>query len=720
MSEESKGRNPLIIVLCIDVALVIAIAFAFYFYGSSYQKKIEDQNLTDIANVNRSSANVSSVYFQAQLSAMNDAVSYVTANGLSAEQTLQYFTEANSGNKSFELVGTSAKGYAAARQEGGFVPVDYTSASYREFARIFTAAGIADAQEMPCTQEFTDQLTARKSFALYSYLTLADASGTPQRYTLLLVMDSSKITQLIDLDGGYADMSTVIVNEAGDYVFGSSDFKSDNLFEYFYVFNNLSLDQKKTLSTEFTSNHEGCFYLNDSQNRPCAFVYTPIPETEWSCVSCMPLASFKNGINDLIGTLVLVGMLLVLLAFNVAWLLYSNHRFRTSAQREREASSAKTDFLSRMSHDIRTPLNVVIGSTTLARREDNPPETQGYLENIDRSGRFLLSLVNDILDLNKVESGKMDLYPAPYSLAQFRMNIESIIRPLCQEREIDFRIEGETPAESYLLDSVRFDQIFFNLLSNSAKFTPAGGHVTLKYHVDDLPDGTAELKLAVIDDGIGMSEEFQRKMFESFSQERESETAKIEGTGLGLAIVKSLVDLMGGTIEVESKLGQGTAFYLSIPAEIAPDQAPAEQAAADEVKSIAGKHVLLFEDNDVNAQIATRMLEQEGVVVKRASDGAEGLAAFLASTPYHYDAVLMDLRMPHMNGFEAARAIRATERDDADAVPIIAMTANAYDEDARKCLEAGMNAHLSKPVEPAALFSTLAREITHAEAARRH
>jgi signal transduction histidine kinase/AmiR/NasT family two-component response regulator len=459
----------------------------------------------------------------------------------------------------------------------------------------------------------------------------------------------------------------------------------------------------------------GHFYLKDSQNRPCVFVYTPIPETQWFCISCVPLASFKNGTSDITYTLILFGLLVALLAFNVAWLLYSNHRFRIIAQREREASSAKTDFLSRMSHDIRTPLNVVIGSTVLAHREDNPPETQGYLENIDRRGRFLLSLVNDILDLNKVESGKMELYPVPYSLSQFCMNIQAIIKPLCQEKEIDFTIEGTEPGVSFLLDSVRFDQIFFNLLSNSVKFTPSGGHVALRYRVGAMPDGRAKLELDVIDDGVGMSKEFQGQMFESFSQEREGDTAKIEGTGLGLAIVKSLVNLMDGTISVESTLGQGTAFHLTIPAETAPDRNKAEDSGVIDAKSVKGKRVLLFEDNDVNAQIAMTLLEQEGVIVERASDGVEGLEKFTASAPRFYDAILMDLRMPRMDGFQAARAIRASGHDDAATIPIIAMTANAYDEDVRKCLEAGMNAHLSKPVDPVALFSKLAHEIQRAK-----
>jgi hypothetical protein len=265
MDEKNKGRNILIAVLFIDLAFVLAIAFAFYFYGTDYQDKIENQNLTDITNVNRSSANVSSIYFQSQQTILADAVTYVTTHGFTSDETLNYCCESNSGNKSFELIGTGATGYAAVRQGTGFTPVDYTSPSYREFAKIFTTGAVSNTGEAPCTQEFTDELTARKSFAFYSQLTLPDATGAQQNYTLLLVMDSAKISTLIDLDGGYDEMPSVIANKNGDYIFGSNDFKSDNLFRYFYVFNDLSLDQERDYAASFAANSEGCFWP-DPQN----------------------------------------------------------------------------------------------------------------------------------------------------------------------------------------------------------------------------------------------------------------------------------------------------------------------------------------------------------------------------------------------------------------------------------------------------------------------
>ena len=706
-----NGRSGIIAVLCVNALLVCAIVGLFRFYSSGYQDSIREQNLADITNINRSSANISSIYFSNGEGRLSDIAQYVTGRGLTVDEALSYICDSNTGDMSFELVGTDAKGYAAIRTDGGFEPVDYTSKTYTSFASVFTASDTEATDEVACTQEFTDKITASRSFALYARLTLADANGTVTPYTLLGVTKSSDIADMIALDGGYDDMSTVLMNQRGDYLFGSTDFKSDNLFSYFYVFNELSLDQKQELVADFASDGgDGTYYYKDSKGRDCVFVCTEVPDTQWYCVSCVPLSSFHDYSFGQVRTFWIAGLLLAMMCVDISWLVYSNRKLKASARREREASSAKTDFLSRMSHDIRTPLNVIIGSAILARDEPNPPVTQAHLDDIDRSGKFLLSLINDILDLDKVESGKMELYPGPYSLSQFHANIASIIEPLCVEKGIRFVMTGDDDDTPYMLDSVRFNQVFFNLLSNSVKFTDPGGRITLDCRAIPRTEGAA-LNIVVTDDGQGMSEEFQRRMFDSFTQEHDSDTARMQGTGLGLAIVKNLVDLMGGTISVESALGQGTSFHVSIPAVIASGEPVGEATVSSESASIVGRHILLFEDNEINARIARALLERRGAIVDHASDGLGGLAMFSQSEPFHYDAILMDLRMPEMNGYEATHAIRGLERADASSVPIIAMTANAYEEDVRRCLDAGMNAHLSKPIDPDALMSVLAKQI---------
>ena len=711
MGIRSGGRLSSLLIFCVNLALIGATVAVFVLYSISYRDKLREQNLADIANINQAAASISSAFFRNQEKRLTDAVRYGTMRAFTRDEMLSYICDANSDeNSGYELIAADGRGFASVRQDDGFAAVDYTSGDYAALRQVFAAAD-TPADGVLCTPEFTDRYTARRSFALYDYIDLRGENGGTERMTLLAVFRSSDFSGLIALDGGYTGLSTVLVTDSGDYVLGSSAFKSDNLFQYFYVFSGLSLDERNRAAADFAAGTRE-FYYRNSLGQDCVYLCADVPDTAWHCVSCVPLSSFHDAHADLRFTALVAALLLALAGFNVLWLDGANRRLRVSARREKESSAAKTDFLSRMSHDIRTPLNVVIGTTLLARREQNPPATQKYLENIDQSGRFLLSLVNDILDLNKVESGKMELRPVPSTLRQFASDMNAIIAPLCQESGLHFTISGCDSDTAYLFDPVRLNQIFFNILSNSVKFTPAGGRVGLDCSVSARAEGGAELAFRAWDNGQGMSPAFQAHMFDAFSQEQADGNS--QGTGLGLAIVRNLVRLMDGTVRVESAPGAGTVFYIRIPVQVSAQAAPEPETAGADAALLAGKHVLLFEDNRINAEIAQTLLEDRGMTVDRAADGREGLERFAAAAPGTYDLILMDLRMPVMNGLDAARAIRALPRPDAAAVPIVAMTANAYDVDVDNCLRAGMNAHLSKPIDPARMYATLAHELAAA------
>jgi len=377
------------------------------------------------------------------------------------------------------------------------------------------------------------------------------------------------------------------------------------------------------------------------------------------------------------------------------------------------ANTAKSDFLSRMSHDIRTPLNGIIGMTALAKGESgNPAGTVEYLEKIDSSSHFLLSLVNDILDMAKVESGKMELHTEPYPPEEFAKYLSAVIHPLCREKGIKLTIAPSGSGHVFMLDKLRFNQIFFNLLSNAVKFTHKGGKVDLIAESRTLKDGVITMDFIVRDNGEGMSEEFQRHLFQPFEQQYTAANEARQGSGLGLAITKQLVTLMGGTIKVRSELGKGTEFTVRLPIKIAANAETAVQhdtAAGTEV--LSGTRILICEDNEINAEIAMHLLKNKGAEADLAADGREGLQLFSDSEPNYYDAILMDIRMPGMDGLEATEKIRALCRSDAKDVPIIAMSANAFEEDIRKSLAAGMNAHLLKPIDPALVYTTLAEGI---------
>jgi len=377
------------------------------------------------------------------------------------------------------------------------------------------------------------------------------------------------------------------------------------------------------------------------------------------------------------------------------------------------ANAAKSDFLSRMSHDIRTPLNGIIGITYLAQGMGNSPQMVDYLHKIDTSSKFLLGLINDVLDMSKAESGKLELHPEPYVVKDFLEYLDSVIVPLCREKGLKFVVDAHaTPGVAVMFDPLRLNQIFFNLLSNAVKYTPEGGTVTYRLREERISESRLSVTGQVIDTGIGMSEEFQKVLFEPFTQENRRDVSESRGTGLGLAIVKKIIDAMGGTIAVESEVGKGTTFTLHVEADCIPlEEATGGQKGTtvshDDFGALAGRHVLLCEDHPLNQEIAEKMLEQEKVNVEVAEDGSKGLDMFVQSPLNYYDAILMDIRMPVMDGYEATRQIRALDRPDARSIPIIAMTADAFVEDVRKCFDVGMNDHIAKPIDPGRLYAAL-------------
>ena len=379
------------------------------------------------------------------------------------------------------------------------------------------------------------------------------------------------------------------------------------------------------------------------------------------------------------------------------------------------ANQAKSSFLSGMSHDLRTPLNGVIGFTDIALREENPEKRRDYLKKIQASGRLLLDLVNDTLELSRIESSKLVLEP---ELANSREILETVITALKPSAELkNICLNADTarfPAATVWVDRLKVQKIILNLVSNAIKYTPAGGTVTITASVLEPPVSGCNRRFTVEDTGIGMSEEFLKKLYEPFAQEKRPEAANVVGTGLGLAIVKRTAEVMHGTIGVQSKQGIGTKFTVDLPFP------PAETQKADQAEqkttqtTLAGRKVLLCEDNYLNAEIAHILLEEAGMAVDTAVNGAEGLKLFEESMNGYYDIILMDVRMPVMDGRAATAAIRKLRRPDAARVPIVAMTADAFEEDARLTMEAGMNAYVTKPIDPAKLMETL-KEVVAAE-----
>ena len=386
-------------------------------------------------------------------------------------------------------------------------------------------------------------------------------------------------------------------------------------------------------------------------------------------------------------------------------------QLRTALQNAEKANEMKSDFLGNVSHDMRTPLNAILGYNRLAMEvPGTPPQVLDFLQKMETAGSTLLSLINDTLDLQRIELGAFHLQPQVVSCCAVIRDVITSVQPMMEKKHLLFVVDNSRAVMSTIrTDVVRVREIFINLLSNAAKFTPEGGRVELVVECVGLDRDCVHDRLIVRDNGIGMSPDFMEKMYEPFAQERTQSNAHVGGSGLGLSIVRRTVELLGGRIEAKSELGKGTEFTVYLDFERA-DDASAQSAAPDgSPASIRGLHFLLCEDNEMNAEIAQRILEISGASVVTASDGWQGSNRFLASGADEFDAVLMDLRMPNMNGYDAAQRIRRSQHPQAKTIPILAMSADAYASDVERAIQAGMNGHVSKPVDPRALVGELAR-----------
>lgn len=474
-----------------------------------------------------------------------------------------------------------------------------------------------------------------------------------------------------------------------------------------------------------------------------------IVDTTWGPIFtvCYPVRSNLDGTGDIVGAFciemdmqsaygmvektkkisvicgVIVGLVLLMICL---WTYFVYRKSKEEEQKQKQllleaaekadaANKAKFTFLFNMSHDIRTPMNAIVGFTDIALHQNSVAEIHDSLEKVRESSKHLLSLLNDVLDLSRIESGKAVFFPEPVDITKLTDDVLAIMNGLLYNRDLKFEVYRERPKNPYVLaDATRIREVLTNFLSNAVKFTKDGGTVTLD--ISSHPgedDKHIVARYIVKDNGIGMSEEFQKKLFKPFSQEDDrGARTQYKGTGLGMAIAKEYVEMMGGSIAVESQKGVGTTFTVEIPLELT-EQGIRQKQEEPVHHDLTGVNVLMAEDNDLNAELATVMLEDAGMAVTRAFDGKEAVELFKNHPQGTYDIILMDIMMPNMDGHQAAKTIRAmgTERPDAATIPIIAVSANAFAEDIKASLDSGMNGHVSKPLNMKEVTDTIAKYI---------
>ena len=411
--------------------------------------------------------------------------------------------------------------------------------------------------------------------------------------------------------------------------------------------------------------------------------------------------------------LVVMAVIMLVIARVIIWKNKNTKELQNAISKADRANNAKTEFLARMSHDMRTPMNGIIGLIDLLEEENNVEKIHSSLKQMKISSMFLLSLINDTLDMNRIEIGKLELRKQPCDRKELLENVYSNLLIMANEKNITiekrFHFNSESEKDAVLIDSRRLEQVLINLLSNAVKYTLPGGRVVFSVQTLSVKNGIYTECYKIQDNGIGMSKDFIPKLFTPFSQEGRMQSNIQYGSGLGMSIVKYLVDLMNGTIDVQSEINKGTtvSVTLSYPAVEKTDENNFVYKKQDYTSTLEDKNVLLCEDNALNAEIARSFLEKKKMHVSTAENGRVGVQIFKNSQPGYFNVILMDVRMPVMDGLEAAKEIRSLDRDDAKKIPIVALSANVFDSDITASKDAGMNAYLSKPIDAEKMYQTI-------------
>jgi signal transduction histidine kinase/ActR/RegA family two-component response regulator len=608
----------------------------------------------------------------------------------------------------------------------------YASNGYS--ARWSTPEDLEDEDSVPLIRELS--ISGEKKAYMVFIRSLGDTMVTDDGGTAIthiaLAIPLSDMDEALSVSGFGGECYTYLINMSGRRLYKQTF--ANPFIEEFNILSSLegsrfTMDGSLEALREAISNRENqCFEFVRSQDGQYYFVATvPIDDTDWSVLVFVPTSVLGKGNSGIMSNMLIYLLIISLIIICIFVILVyisikrrsvqellaqkeaSNKELAKAALEANKASQAKTEFLSHMSHDIRTPINGIVGMVNIARKNvDNSVRIEDCLGKISKAADHLLSLINDVLEMSRIESGRIMLSHEKLNIHALAESCFTIIEGQLMTRNIDFRKEfGTVWHVSVLGDELRIRQIFINILGNAVKFTPDGGTITFRMKELQAEEGRASYSFEFQDTGIGMSEEFLEHIFEPFSQEDGGSRTNYQGTGLGMAITKQFVELMGGSINVVSEPGVGSRFTVVLDFEAVPDEDTVKPGEGE--TNVKGMKILLVEDNELNREIAQEILEDEGAVVTTAVDGQEAVDMFTQSKEGDYDAILMDVMMPRLDGYGATRAIRACARPDAATIPIIAMTANAYAEDVAKALESGMNAHIPKPIDIDHLFEVLSQ-----------
>ena len=724
-----------LLIAALNVVIIVAMVVCTWAYLSEAHLYREKTRTSLFVSSVETMKRYAYTYISAEQGYVDNWARYITDNDMTEDEALAFIKSLNTQDQRWaHIVDMETMEARSTLAVNGSDAVDfYEQALHKEAGGDVAAASANDAFIQTMQDIFNGGHAVLGRYrlnrsgytvvAVGTKVTLSTDEGR-RDYLLLRLMPVDEVRKMWVFPTEFSSAEVGIINRSGSYVVPSASMRSESFLDLIRAYNfQDDYRQVYALHDRLLNTDSGTLYYYDSAGDLCCWYYSSFGDDSQMDILGYVKASDLAGEDGMwyVAVIIIGGGLVLLMVVDGLTLLAVNRHLRVAVAAAQEANETKTRFLASMSHDIRTPMNAVLGMTAIAKEHvDEPERVAGYLDKITLSGNHLLTLINDVLDISQIESGRMALNPAAFSVRETVDGAVDILRVHIDNRRIAFTQGwGEMACDTLMGDKLRISQILINLLTNAVKYTPEGGSVSMSVHEEPVErDGDVlgvdrvRLVLVVEDTGMGMTEEFQKVMYDSFSRATASQLNTVQGTGLGLAIVKRLVDLMEGAIECVSAPQHGTRFTVTL--ELPTVQGTRERAGDGEKPALQTPkdvHVLVAEDNDLNWEIVQELLESHGVTCERAENGAVCLEKLKGAPAGTYDAVLMDVQMPVMNGLEATRAIRGLADSGLRDIPVIAMTADAFAQDVQACLDAGMDAHISKPIDIQATLQCMMRLI---------
>ncbi len=686
-----------------NIALMSAILVFVALYSNYERKENYRSQVEHFVNASIAMERVTGNYLEGEQQICDNWAQYINSLDLTLEEAAAYIRATHAkADTSAHLIDTETMtGYSTRPKLNSTEDYDV---SYARMDLFGDGAWIAELGEaINITRTYTNPMNGEQSLAFCNRITVRDAESgeKKQAYLLRIVPVSNLEEKWVFPKEEYGDEDFSIIDTEGSYVIRGRSFKSNSFFEFYKSYNQPGITAQNQLFSDILSG-TGSFNMQDSRGRECIVAHTPITSTKgWVLLSLAPVSNLNADTENWVLIGVISFGLLLLLATDFLYMHSVNKKLRVMAREAAAANKAKTDFLSTMSHDIRTPMNAIIGLTTIAEKNLGDQEAVAdNLRKISLAGNHLLTLINDILDISKVESGKLNLSPITFSIVETVENLVNLSQPMIKEKNIIFSFRTNRIEKEYLYaDQLRLNQIYINILSNAIKYTMPGGRVSVDLREEQSEkDGCVKLIYRVEDTGIGMSPEFLEKMYQPFSRQTDSRVNSIQGTGLGLAITRQMVELMNGTIECQSELEKGTAFTITLDLPVAEKQL--------EEMRIDGVDALIADDDPILLETAADTLESLGIRTDRANSGLEALDMIRRrhEAGKDYNVVILDWKMPEPDGIETIKRIR---KEIGAPIPILLTSAYDWSDIEEEAKAAGANGFISKPLFRSGLYGKI-------------